>query len=134
MSVAPHDRIRLLVEEALRRPAHTRVLFLQTACGADSGRGRLGPSGPIRTTALRALFAHWIHLAQDDPASASRDTREAMQSWSQHGFHLPQLWELWSHAEVALYEGRGGDALELVQSRWSELLTLRALCRARPFH
>ena len=73
------------------------------------------------TTALRALFAHWIHLAQDDPASASRDTREAMQSWSQQGFHLPQLWELWSHAEVALYEGRGGDALQIVQSRWGEL-------------
>ena len=73
------------------------------------------------TTALRALFAHWTHLAHDDPASASRETLEAMQSWSQQGFHLPQLWELWSHAEIALYEGRGADALDIVRSRWDEL-------------
>ena len=44
-----------------------------------------------------------------------------MRSWSQPGFQLPQLWDLWSHVEIALYEGRGGDALEMVRGHWRDL-------------
>jgi hypothetical protein len=73
------------------------------------------------STTISGLLAHVTYLANGDPDAASRHTSEAIQRWAQSGFHMPHLWELWSAADIAMYQGRGRDAYSKVESTWPVL-------------
>lgn len=70
---------------------------------------------------ISGLFAHIVYLADADPAAAAKYTREAIASWAQPGFHMPNLWGLWSETDIAIYECRGADAWDHIQRAWGPL-------------
>jgi hypothetical protein len=71
--------------------------------------------------AISGFFAHIVHLAADDPETAARHAREAVQHWTQTDFQMPHLWNLWSLADIALYQGHGTEAWRAVNERWGAL-------------
>ena len=73
------------------------------------------------STALRGLYAHLVYLAKDDADVAAAHTREAIEQWRYGGFQMPQLWHLWSSAEIDLYRQRGTAAWQRVEQTWSSL-------------
>jgi hypothetical protein len=73
------------------------------------------------STTIGGFFAHLTYLATDDPLGASRHTVEAIRHWAQRDFHMPHVWELWSSADIAMYEGRGLDAYTQVRDTWPAL-------------
>jgi hypothetical protein len=73
------------------------------------------------STTISGLLAHLTHLAAADPEGASRHTAEAIRRWAQSGFHMPHLWELWSSADIAIYQGRGVDAYTKIHKTWPAL-------------
>jgi tetratricopeptide (TPR) repeat protein len=72
-------------------------------------------------TNLRTRMAYVTSLAADDPDQAARDVRRGMERWSQRGFHLQHYYELVANTEIALYTGRGGEALDGVNQCWKDL-------------
>ena len=92
--------------------------------------GRLMPSRVLEAAArgdrygvtnLRARVAHVIALVADDPASAEREAREAVEKWSHHGFHAQHYYQLFAQAEADLYRGDAAAAAEIVGERWPAL-------------
>ncbi|HEY2744342.1 MAG TPA: serine/threonine-protein kinase PknK, partial [Polyangia bacterium] len=72
-------------------------------------------------TNRRARVAHTIALAADDPASAEREAREAVERWSHQGFHAQHYYQLFAQAEADLYRGDAAGAAESVAARWPAL-------------
>jgi hypothetical protein len=72
-------------------------------------------------TTLGGLHAHIVYLALGDPEAASRHTRDTIARWPSGGFRLPQLWELWSLADIAIYEGHGIQAWANLDRTWPAL-------------
>ena len=72
-------------------------------------------------TNLRTRVAHAIALAADDPATAEREAREAVDSWSHQGFHAQHYYQLFAQAEADLYRGDAPAAAALVAARWPAL-------------
>ncbi len=94
-------------------------------------------------TNLRTRVMNMSLLAADEPASARREVEEGIAGWSQTGFHLQNYFALHSRVEIALYEGQGGLAHQLIEDAWPlvrrsdflvvqlmriETLALRARC------
>ena len=75
----------------------------------------------IAVTCLRGLYGHFVALAKDNVDAARLETREGLRSWAQSGFHMPQLWELWSSTEIDIYEGNGPAAWARVERGWTPL-------------
>jgi hypothetical protein len=44
-----------------------------------------------------------------------------MKSWSSRGFHLTHFWELLARTNLALYAGKGSEAVAFVNERWPEM-------------
>jgi len=59
-------------------------------------------------------------LANDNPRRA-RAGLAILDSWSNTGFHVEHLVETHNQVEIALYEGRGSEALDLLAARWPAL-------------
>jgi serine/threonine protein kinase len=72
-------------------------------------------------TNLRSGLANAVWLIDDAPEQAARELADAMQSWSIRGFHVQHWYALIAETHIALYEGRGRDALSLLDARWPEL-------------
>jgi eukaryotic-like serine/threonine-protein kinase len=62
-----------------------------------------------------------IWLASDDPERAKREVAEALQIWSQKGFHRQHYNALLAEAQIALYSGDGRAALDTVLRNWPAL-------------
>jgi hypothetical protein len=70
------------------------------------------------STNLAVSETNLTWLFQDDPASARNAIVDAMQRWSQRGFHTPHWWALISEAYIDLYEGKPNDALMRFERLW----------------
>jgi hypothetical protein len=70
---------------------------------------------------LRVLFSRYYYLPADDPAAARENVRDAIALWSQSGFHIQHLWELWAGVDIAVYEQRGALAWTHVHNAWPAL-------------
>jgi hypothetical protein len=66
-------------------------------------------------------LAHFVFLSAGDPVAAWRHTHDAISKWSQSGFHMQHLWEMWSHGDIAIYERRGEAAWQNLTQRWPAL-------------
>ena len=69
-------------------------------------------------TNLRTRVAHVVALCADDPASAEREAREAVEAWSHRGFHAPHYYQLYAEAQADLYRGDPQAAALLMGARW----------------
>jgi serine/threonine protein kinase len=56
-----------------------------------------------------------VHLAADDPEATRREMREALEEWSQRGYHLQHLHVLLGLARVELYAGNAAAAWSLIE-------------------
>ncbi|HRE88023.1 MAG TPA: hypothetical protein PK095_02695, partial [Myxococcota bacterium] len=76
------------------------------------------------TYCLRDLAT--LHVQGDDP-DAARATREILERWTNRGFQIEHLIELYQQTEVLLYEQRGHEAWTWVSERWKPLLRSQLL-------
>ncbi len=87
--------------------------------------GLLGPAREQGNLYLEIHLRHWVesfrHLVDDRPDAARETLAETLDSWSHEGFHFQHFGHLYASAQVALYEGRGARAWELVNRGWGEL-------------
>lgn len=59
-------------------------------------------------------------LFQGEPVRARRLASEAIDAWSQTGFHLQHLLDLYAQTQIDLYEGKGEFAWKRVSDKWPE--------------
>jgi serine/threonine protein kinase len=108
---------------------------------------RRGPAVYERALERGNLFAaacvgSWVipqvRLALDDPEGARRAADQAVEQWSQQGYHLQHLWAVESKTFVLLYESEGEKAVEYLDSHWraavKSLLFRAHLPRAYAIH
>ena len=72
-------------------------------------------------TNLRVRIAHLAYLADDDPEGADRDCRDAIDGWTNRGFHMQHYWALTSRANIAIYGGEPRVAWDLLESHWDDI-------------
>jgi hypothetical protein len=72
-------------------------------------------------TMLSIRNSYIIHLAGDDGAGARRQSEEAIQQWSQRGFHNQHYVYLCSQTEMDLYLGEGAAAWSRIAAGWKSL-------------
>jgi hypothetical protein len=72
-------------------------------------------------TNITTFVTPFIRLAEDDPAGARRGLRQAMEHWSQRGFHLQHLTCLMDEVKIDLYLGDCRSAWERLRSQWGAL-------------
>jgi hypothetical protein len=78
-------------------------------------------------TNVRSRMAWVARLMEDRPAEARREAVEAIARWSHGRFHLQHYWQLTGLAEIALYEGDGAGAWEVVERTWPRLTATHLL-------
>ena len=87
--------------------------------------GLLEPAREQGNLALEIHLRQWVesfqHLIADRPADALVTLAATVDSWSQEGFHFQHFGQLYTRAQVALYQGRGTRAWEMTSRRWREL-------------
>jgi hypothetical protein len=66
----------------------------------------------------RSGFPNVVWLAQDDVARARREADDAIAQWSQRGFHLQHLLDLFAQVQIELYAGDGEAAIRRVSEKW----------------
>lgn len=72
-------------------------------------------------TNLRTRVVNMSLLAADQPETARHEVEEGIAGWSQQGFHLQNYFALHSRVEIALYEGQGAVARQLIEDAWPRL-------------
>ncbi len=73
-------------------------------------------------TSLRTLMVPRLHLAEDRPIEARRESAAAIARWSaQHGWHSQHLCDMYTRAHAALYMGDGAGAREEIERSASDL-------------
>jgi eukaryotic-like serine/threonine-protein kinase len=72
-------------------------------------------------TSYRTYFAPMARLAADDAPGAAAITAEALDNWSQQGFHFQHYCRLFAGVQIELYAGMAPRALEVVEAGWPEL-------------
>jgi hypothetical protein len=75
----------------------------------------------LAVTNLRISVAPFLTLAQDEPARALRETRQAIGEWSTAGFHVQHCYALCSLVNICLYGGSLEEARELLIAQWQPL-------------
>ncbi len=70
---------------------------------------------------LRSRAAWVVHLADDQPDQALSELGEAIERWSQRGFHIQHYWHLTGQVETALYRGDGQAAWEALEKAWPKI-------------
>jgi hypothetical protein len=87
----------------------------------------------LALTNLRTSVAPYLHLAQDDPARALRELRQAVQAWTTAGFHVQHFHALCAEVNTHLYLGRPEEAWALVTGQWP-VLRRSGLLRMQTLH
>jgi tetratricopeptide (TPR) repeat protein len=72
-------------------------------------------------TTMRVGPASIMWLVHDEPDSGRRDVDEAMNRWSQAGFHLQHWYALMSRVSFDLYERRGLEAYRRLDAEWRRM-------------
>lgn len=70
---------------------------------------------------LRVAVGSWSYLANlaaDRSQEAIAGLKAAAQDWESPGYHMPHFWYLLGMGETLIYEGRGADAMALVEENW----------------
>jgi serine/threonine protein kinase len=70
---------------------------------------------------LRSGFSNTFWLLRDDPTEALHQTDDAIQNWSQAGFHLQHFYDMLARAHIDLYRGNEEAAHRYVTARWGDL-------------
>ena len=68
---------------------------------------------------LRTFCVPRVHLANDRPAEARRESADALQSWSKRGWHTQHLGDLLVRVLSYLHESEGAAALAQMREDWS---------------
>jgi hypothetical protein len=84
------------------------------------------------STTLGALVRPRVWLADGSPRRAADELSAAITSWTQKRFDLLHMWETWTVVDIALYEGRGDEAVEAARREWPALR--RSLLQFVHFH
>ncbi len=66
----------------------------------------------------RAGVGNAAWLLADDPAGAERALDLAIGRWSQRGYHLQHLYDLFARCQIDLYTGRAGTAWRRIAADW----------------
>jgi hypothetical protein len=72
-------------------------------------------------TDLRSRLMTFTWLAQGQPEQAEQNAEDALQRWSQRGFHLQHYNRLLTLAQCALYRGDARGALARLNETWPQL-------------
>lgn len=72
-------------------------------------------------TSLRTRASYLYYLILDKPEQASNELKEAIEKWSQTGFHAQHYYSFVAYCEIALYCGDGEKAWELIKENWAKL-------------
>lgn len=72
-------------------------------------------------THLRSSSAAFIELLRDDPSSARREARLAIDAWTPAGTHMPHFFDVLAQAQIDLYEGAPERAAARTERGWSAL-------------
>jgi hypothetical protein len=67
---------------------------------------------------MRTGASHYVRLADDDPEGSRKESREALASWSQAGFHLQHMFDLFVQCETDLYAGEPRQAYARAMREW----------------
>ncbi len=71
----------------------------------------------------------WVSLlVADQPEEARREIEDAINRWSQHGFHIQHYWHMTGRVEIELYRGDAVSAWRILERTWpamSKSLLLR---------
>lgn len=83
-------------------------------------------------TMVRVTSDYLVQLAAGEPERARETLRIAMRGWTQRGYHLQHYRESAAQVRIALYQGQGQRALDIIRGRrfllWrSGLLRVQAL-------
>src|SRR6185369_366786 len=57
----------------------------------------------------------------DDPVKAEEEANQAIELWTQKGFHVQHYYHLLAEGEIALYKGKGDSFWKRLTERWSAL-------------
>jgi hypothetical protein len=63
---------------------------------------------------LRTVVKPWLTLADGEPERARRESAEAVAQWSKKHWHLQHLFDRMADVRVALYQGDGARAADLI--------------------
>ncbi len=78
--------------------------------------GQLGDLYTLVT--LRTVVSPWLTLADGEPERARQESADAVAKWSKKHWHLQHLFDRMTDARVALYQGDGARAADLMESGW----------------
>jgi eukaryotic-like serine/threonine-protein kinase len=78
--------------------------------------GQLGDLYTLVT--LRTVVSPWLTLADGEPERARQESADAVAKWSKKHWHLQHLFDRMTDARVALYQGDGARAADLMDSGW----------------
>ena len=67
---------------------------------------------------LRSRVVWVTLLAADRPQDAQREVDDAIERWSQNGFHLQHYWHMTGVVEIALYRGDSKGAWRHLEETW----------------
>ena len=92
------------------------ALRLSTRLQAAKAKGDL-----LAITNLRTSILPYMQLAQDDPARAIREVRQAIGAWSTAGFHVQHYFAMCATVSGWLYQGQPGEAWTVLSGQWKAL-------------
>lgn len=107
--------------------------FAEMAKATESALKDAESRGDLYTyTNLASYMKPHALLAEDDPAGARESVLESRSRWSQRGFYLQNLTDVWSESLIDLYEGNGSSAWKRLEVSWpsikkSLMLTIQLL-------
>ena len=67
------------------------------------------------------MHTWYAPIAEDDPARAHAEMRDAIARWSRGGFHIMHFWALYGEAAYDLYAGDAAGARARLHARWRDL-------------
>jgi hypothetical protein len=135
-ALASCDEAERIFVELGRNVAWERATGKMIACYALGWMGRLAElsrrldaavrnardSGDLYAeTNLRTGNSCLVWLAADDPTRATRETVDALQRWSQRGFHVQHFSDLVAQTNIDLYRGEGRAAYGRILESWPAL-------------
>ena len=73
------------------------------------------------TMSARSGFPNVVWLLEDDVEGARREADAAIRNWSQRGFHLQHLFDLYAQVQIDLYTGDAHSAQNRVEKAWKPI-------------
>jgi hypothetical protein len=72
-------------------------------------------------TSFNTFFTPMCRLVADDVEAAARVAHNALERWSQQGFHFQHYFRLFASVQIELYRDDAAKACELVEATWPAL-------------